>query len=106
VKRATLIHELGHRLLVPIRIPKSKDLDEHKVLFLILYDVWEQLYGKEFADRSVEVEKQRKGLYDYEAAWKWALSLSKEQRAAEFKELKEFTEKSGPANPVMEVAGV
>jgi hypothetical protein len=93
VKKGTLIHELGHRLLVPIRFPKSADLDEHKVLFLILYDIWEQLYGKEFADQQVEVEKKRKGLVDYEAAWKWALSLSKDQRAAKFKELREFTAK-------------
>jgi hypothetical protein len=94
VKKATLIHELGHRLINDIRIPKSKELDEHKVLFLILYDIWEQLYGKEFADKSVEVEKKRKGIYDYESAWKWALSLSKDQRATQFKELREFTEKN------------
>ena len=93
VKKATLIHELGHRLIVPIRIPKTKQLDEHKVLFLILYDIWEKLYGREFADHAVEVEKKRKGIYDYESAWLWALSLSKEERAAQFKELREFTEK-------------
>jgi hypothetical protein len=87
VKKATLIHELGHRLLS--RIPKTKELDEHRVLFLVLYDIWESLYGKNFADRMVEVEKKRKGLYDYKSAWKWALSLSKEERAARFKALRE-----------------
>jgi hypothetical protein len=91
-KKATLIHELGHRLIIPIRIPKEKpELDEHRVLFLFLYDIWEKLYGKEFADKQVEVEKKRKGTYDYESAWKWALSLSKAERATQFKELREFT---------------
>lgn len=73
-----MIHELGHRLL--IHVPKTKELDEHRVLFLVLYDIWESLSGRDFADRMVEVEKKRKGLYDYESAWKWALSMSKDER--------------------------
>ncbi len=87
VKKGTLIHELGHRLLA--RIPKTKEIDEHRVLFLVLYDIWDSLYGKEFADRMVEVEKKRRGLYDYESAWQWALALSKEERAIKFKALRE-----------------
>jgi hypothetical protein len=87
IKKATLIHELGHRLISGIH--KTKEIDEHRVLFLILYDVWEKLYGKDFADKAVEVEKDRKGLYDYESAWKWVLSLSKEERAVKFKTLRE-----------------
>lgn len=87
IKKATLIHELGHRLINGI--PKTKEIDEHRVLFLVLYDVWENLYGKDFADQAVEVEKGRKGLYDYESAWKWALSMSKEERATKFKALRE-----------------
>ena len=92
VKKATLIHELGHRLLA--RIPKPTELDEHRVLFLVLYDMWESLYGQGFADEMVEVEKQRKGLYDYESAWQWALSLSKEERATKFKALRESAGKA------------
>ncbi len=88
VKKATIIHELGHRLIAGV--PRTKELDEHRVLFLILYDVWVSLYGKDFADRMVEVEKGRRGLYDYESAWKWALSLTKEERAAKFKALREL----------------
>lgn len=87
IKKATVIHELGHRLIAGIR--KTKEMDEHRVLFLILYDIWEKLYGKDFADDAVAVEKTRKGLYDYESAWKWALSLRKEERAARFKALRE-----------------
>jgi hypothetical protein len=91
IKKATLIHELGHRLIA--NIPKAKEIDEHRVLFLVLYDIWEKLYGKDFADKAVEVEKTRKGLYDYESAWKWALSMSKEERAAKFKALRELASK-------------
>lgn len=86
VKRATLIHELGHRLNAQFK-NRPKDIDEHRILFLYLYDVWKKLYGRDFADRMVEVEKKRKGLYDYETAWIWALRLSEEERAAKFKEI-------------------
>ena len=86
VKKATLIHELGHRLNSQLK-NRPRDIDEHRVLFLYLYDVWARLYGKSFADRMVEVEKKRKGIYDYETAWNWALALREEERASKFKEL-------------------
>jgi hypothetical protein len=50
-----------------------------------LYDVWEWLYGRDFADEQVEVEKRRKGVYHYEAAWAWALVQSPEERAQRFR---------------------
>jgi hypothetical protein len=75
VKKATLVHELSHRM-------NSQLKDEHRILFLYLYDVREILYGKDFADQQVEVEKGRKGLYDYESAWNWALSMNKDERAS------------------------
>jgi hypothetical protein len=84
VKKATLIHELGHRLLS--RLPETAEIDAHRALFLILYDVWVKLYGKEFADQNVAIEKRRKGIYDYEAAWNWTLALSEQARSAKFKE--------------------
>jgi hypothetical protein len=86
VKKATLIHELFHRMLG--RVKTTGEIDEHRKLFLVLYDTWVTLYGKEFADRNVEVESQRKGLYDYETAWKWALAMSADDRAARFKRLR------------------
>jgi hypothetical protein len=95
VKKGTLIHELGHRLIADI--PKTKQMDEHRVLFLILYDIWESLYGKDFADRMVEVEKARKGLYDYESAWKLTLSMTQEERAVKFKALRESVGKDKPS---------
>jgi len=81
-KKATLIHELGHRL--------QSDLfhhgeDDHKYLFLWIYDVWLKLYGREFADAQVAVEKQRGRMYP--AAWDFALSFTPEQRALKWKEI-------------------
>jgi hypothetical protein len=35
---------------------------------------WADLYGERFAVDQVEVERGRRGLYDYESAWNWALS--------------------------------
>jgi hypothetical protein len=37
----------------------------------------------------VQVERGRKGLYDYDSAWTWALALSPEQRAARFAGLRD-----------------
>ena len=83
VKKATLVHELGHRLIAQLT-NRPPDLDEHRVLFLFLYDVWESLWGKDFADQQVIIERGRQGLYDYDTAWKWALSISKDERASRF----------------------
>ena len=86
VKKATLIHELGHRLNVQLE-KRPDNIDEHRILFLYLYEVWTKLYGRDFADRMVAVEKKRKGLYDYESAWNWALALTKDERAAKLREI-------------------
>jgi hypothetical protein len=86
VKKATVVHELGHRLIAQLTLRPS-DLDEHRVLDLLLYDVWESLWGKDFADQQVIVESGRTGVYDYAAAWRWALSLSKAQRASRFADI-------------------
>jgi len=71
-KQATLVHELSHRLISDVA-PES--VDQHPVIFLFVYDVWVQLWGKEFADAQVVVESERRGLYDYESAWRDALAL-------------------------------
>jgi hypothetical protein len=85
VKKATLVHELLHRMLS--RVKPTTEIDEHRKLFLVLYDIWVVLHGRDFADQNVAVESRRKGLYDYESAWKWALAMSAEERAAKFKAL-------------------
>ena len=85
-KKATLIHELGHRIIAQIK-NRPEDLDEHKILFLFLYDVWRSLYGTDFANHMVAVESKRRGVYDYESAWKWAMSSTVEERKKRFQEL-------------------
>jgi hypothetical protein len=86
VKKGTLVHELGHRMNAQLK-KRPKDLDEHRLLFLYLYDLNESLYGKEFADNQVAFEKTLKGLYDYDAAWSWALAMSREERSSRFGEV-------------------
>jgi len=83
VKKGTLIHELGHRLIEQLKT-RPTDLDEHDILFLILYDIWVDIYSQEFADEMVQAEKDRKGYYDYASAWDRALALSKQERRDKF----------------------
>jgi hypothetical protein len=86
-KRAALVHELAHRLMACV--PTTPEVDEHRKLFLVLYDMWVDLYGKRFADHEVEAEKARSsGEMDYEAAWNWALAFTKPERRAKYLELK------------------
>lgn len=86
-KLATIIHELGHRLLIGNGLPQRDNITEiHKDLNLVLYDVWTDLYGQEFADRNVEVESARTSFY--KEAWEWALAMDKQQRQEAFKKLR------------------
>jgi hypothetical protein len=77
-KKATLVHELGHRLV--LALPRSAELDDHRLLYLFLYDVWTDLYGQAFADRMVSIERRIGPTY--ESAWTWALAMTREQRQA------------------------
>jgi hypothetical protein len=81
-KKGTLVHELGHRLHG--RFFRKGD-EDHPYLFLYLYDVWTDLFGKEFADEQVKVESGRRGYYDYETAWRNALAMAPEERAAKWR---------------------
>ena len=82
---ATLIHEMGHRLA--LTLPRNSGLDDHRLLYLFLYDVWSDLYGRAFADRMVRIERRIPGGYDYAAAWDWALAMTREQRQARLRAL-------------------
>jgi hypothetical protein len=86
VKKGTLVHELGHRMNLNLRA-RPADLDEHRLLFLYLYELDVDLYGKEFADADVAFSRTLKGLYDYDAAWTWTLAMSKEERQARWAEV-------------------
>jgi hypothetical protein len=83
-KRATLIHELGHRLQSNLF---RQGEQEHGPLFLWIYDVWSLLYGPAFADAQVEVERRRRG--PYPAAWDSAMALTAEQRAARWRAIRD-----------------
>ncbi len=87
-KKATIIHELGHRLFFGFE-DYQKSYDAEQINDLIIYDVWTDLYGKKFADEQILVEKARKGVYDYEFAWNWALSLRRDGRKTLFNRIRE-----------------
>jgi hypothetical protein len=77
-KKATLVHELGHRLA--FAFPREDGLDDHRLLYLFLYDVWTDLYGPAFADRMVAIERRIGPAYD--SAWTWALAMTRAERQA------------------------
>ena len=83
-KKATLVHEIGHRLAFTLRHPP--ELDDHQLLYLFLYDVWTDLYGQAFADRMVSIERQIGPAYA--AAWDFALAMSRGQRQAMLRTLR------------------
>ena len=83
-KKATLAHEIGHRLT--FAMPRPAGLDDHRLLYLFLYDVWTDLYGAEFADRMVSIERRIGPTYD--AAWSWALAMTREERRERLAELR------------------
>jgi hypothetical protein len=76
-KKATLMHELGHRLESDLFRASEND---HPYLFLWLYPAWVTAYGEDFARDQVAVEKRRGGVYP--AAWDDALALTATGRAA------------------------
>lgn len=88
-KKAILIHELGHRLLDTIKpleiLLKKKNIDEHRLLYLFLFDVWQKLYGEKFAKSRVEIEK--KFSQRQKKCWAWTLSFNKEERNKKFREI-------------------
>jgi hypothetical protein len=85
-KKATLVHELGHRLA--LTLPRRDGLDDHRLLYLFLYDVWTDLYGRGFADRMVSIERRIPGGYDYDSAWTWALGQTREERQERLRALR------------------
>ena len=83
-KRATLVHELGHRLMGDL-VPAN--VDHHSIIFLFVYDVWVALWGQSFADEQVTIERARTGsLANYNKLWTEALAISAPERARRFKQ--------------------
>lgn len=84
--RATMTHELGHRLAQMLgRVP---GIDDHRVLYLFLYDTLTELYGRDFAEHAVRVERRFADVYDYDAAWRWALAMTRAERQATLRRLR------------------
>lgn len=79
VKRATLVHELGHRHLWQLA-ERLDDLDGHETLFLILDRVWAAVWGEDFAAERVRDESSWLASYDYGAAWQRVRSLARDER--------------------------
>ena len=79
VKRATLVHELGHRHLWQLA-QRLNDVDGHRTLYLILERVWADVWGAEFAAARVRGESSWQATYDYAAAWAWARGLTIDER--------------------------
>lgn len=90
-KKATLAHEIGHRLA--FTLPRTAELDDHRLLYLFLYDVWSDLYGRAFADRMVSIERRIGPAY--ETAWTWALAMTREERQARLAALRAGESHSG-----------
>jgi hypothetical protein len=78
--RAAISHELGHRLA--LALPRTAGIDDHRLLYLFLYDALTDLYGSTFADRVVSFERRFVDAYDYDAAWRWALAMPRAERQA------------------------
>lgn len=84
-KQSVLVHELGHRLLYGrVEQPDFSSLENHKTLFLVLFEVLEKLYGRKFANRTVAWDKNLPR-DTYRHAWEWERGLSKEERIEQFK---------------------
>jgi hypothetical protein len=79
VKRATLVHELGHRHLWQLT-QRLDDVDGHRTLYLILDRVWADVWGEDFAAARVRGEATWQATYDYAGAWRWAQSLTVDER--------------------------
>ena len=79
VKRATLVHELGHRHLWQLT-ERLDDLDGHRTLYLVLSRVWADVWGEEFAAERIRTESAWHASYDYAAAWSWAHALTVDER--------------------------
>jgi hypothetical protein len=72
-------------------LQKSRDLvpgtfDDHPVISLFVYDVWAELWGQQFADDQVAIERRRTGPANYDGIWTSTLALSATERRSRFRE--------------------
>ena len=86
VKQATLVHELGHRVLWQLT-RRLDGVDGHRTLDLVLDRVWAYVWGEDFAEHRIRDESVWRASYDYGAAWRWARSRGREERVRLWNEL-------------------
>ena len=84
VKRATLVHELGHRYLDAAGIEPGCVAEVHDVLSLVLFGVWANLWGEKFALEQAAVESERSERY--RQSWAKVLPLSAQERRVRLEE--------------------
>lgn len=95
IKKATLVHELGHRILHKrVKGMRQKtSLERHMFLDLVLFDVLTELYGEEFTTKVIAWDshlRKESGSSLYEEAWNWTLQFKdKESRQKVFFEILE-----------------
>lgn len=90
IKKGTLIHELGHRILarrIKGRKGKLDKLSSHKFLDLFLTEVIEDVFGKKMVEITINFEKTLPP--EYAQAWDWALKLTPEEKKFIFKRVVE-----------------
>jgi hypothetical protein len=91
-KKAVLMHELSHRLLMDNKfiIPRAPDATEqvHKIIDTFLYDAWVDVLGEEIADKAKEKELSYNN-QPYINAWNWTMSFSEEERKIELEKMKQ-----------------
>lgn len=81
IKRATLSHELLHRYLSQVPGLPSCYPEIHDIMAVILFELWSELWGEDFAFEQADVESMRS--QRYRASWAKSLALSQSERKLE-----------------------
>ncbi len=83
-KKATLAHELGHRILYKrVSGMEKSSLDRHKFMNLMFYYVLKDVFGDAMT-RIIEWESNRPDT-KYKEAWDWVLNFGDENRKKRFR---------------------
>jgi hypothetical protein len=88
-----LTHELAHRLLSGhgLRVESDSESTEtrrgHRRIYLFLYEVWEESFGKTKADTLAAIELDFINSH-YLAAWDWARAKTHDERQKEIARLR------------------
>lgn len=103
MKQATLVHELGHRHLWQLS-ERLEGTDGHMTLYLVLDEVWAQVWGEEFAKERIAAESGWEASYDYDRAWRWSRSLPRAERVRLWNQLLVLNGYSGSCTALLDAA--